>query len=103
MPPGMAHTPAGTVRSIATICSVPSQSGCHRVTIGSAAWFGPHLPSSPRPAIPVLAESSTRSTAWNWKLTSQAARGARGVYSLRALDLPNGLSGAPLFSSNRTT
>ena len=26
----------------------------HLVAIGSAAWFGPHLPSRPRPLIPVL-------------------------------------------------
>ena len=26
----------------------------YRVTIGSAAWLGPHFPSSPRPEIPVL-------------------------------------------------
>eukprot|EP00966_Prymnesium_polylepis_P181973 4215308-Prymnesium_polylepis.1 len=51
MPPGMAHSPVSR-RWIATICSWPD-AGWSRVTIESAAWLAPHLPSSPRPQRPV--------------------------------------------------
>ena len=51
IPPGMAQSPV-SLRLMATICSCPV-CGWKRVTIGSAAWLGPHLPSSPRPRMPV--------------------------------------------------
>ena len=52
IPPGMPHCPT-SLRLIATICNLRLSVGCHRVTTGSAAWLHPHLPSSPRSAMPV--------------------------------------------------
>jgi len=51
IPPGSAHS-CVSLRRMASSCTWPV-SGSRRVTIGSAAWLGPHCPSSPRPRSPV--------------------------------------------------
>ena len=62
IPPGIAHSPVSR-RSMLTnsrtglpslSTGFPASSRAQRVTIGSAAWFGPHLPSTPLPCSPVL-------------------------------------------------
>ena len=51
-PPAMAHVPGWSLRSM-RITSSPLPSSRSRITSASAAWFGPHLPSKPRPVMPV--------------------------------------------------
>lgn len=51
MPPGKAIM-SQSERTTTTTSRSPV-TGLNRVTIGSAAWFGPYLPSKPRPRSPV--------------------------------------------------
>eukprot|EP00964_Phaeocystis_antarctica_P159069 scaffold129989_cov63-Phaeocystis_antarctica.AAC.8 len=65
-------------------CSTPVRGLC-LVTIGSAAWLGPHLPSRPRPRSPVRPSGLSgapysSNSMWPPKVTSSAP----AVYVLRA-------------------
>lgn len=95
IPPGIAHS-LSFFRKIATNINIGfplvesiilffvDSSVFHLVKTGSAAWFGPHFPSSPRPLIPVRPMGLMGIASLTWY---DPSKDTRSVFPSRALNL----------------